>query len=77
MENKNAGNFAQTKFPAFFIKHTLNCQINYTLVPIPTFRLKVSLGLVLKLAWYIITLYLFIRDRLQTVEYYSDRILYF
>jgi len=28
---------------------------------------------VLKLAWYIIALYLFIRDRLQTVEYYSDR----
>lgn len=27
----------------------------------------------LKLAWYIIALYLFIRDRLQTVEYYSDR----
>lgn len=33
--------------------------------------------LVLKLAWYIIILYLFIRDRLQTVEYYSDSLLYF
>lgn len=34
-------------------------------------------GLVLKLAWYIIVLYLFIRDRLQTVEYYLDSILFF
>jgi DNA-binding protein HU-beta len=33
--------------------------------------------LVFKLAWYIIILYLFIRDRLQTVEYYSDSNLFF